>query len=80
MSVSTKNERLVCQLPGCKTTHKDVQSALEEYLEGYCTVIVTGVYISDKLFPTTFLGCLPEAETIVEDFFISLNWGIEMNV
>ena len=32
------DNEMVCQLPGCRVTQKDVETALAEYLEGYCMV------------------------------------------
>ena len=31
-------EKIVCQLEGCTTKQKDVETALLEYLDGYCVV------------------------------------------
>ena len=28
----------VCQIPGCQTSHQEVEAELETYLSGYCQV------------------------------------------
>ena len=35
----------VCQIPGCETTHSEIESELQTYLSGFCQVNREILYI-----------------------------------
>ena len=65
----------VCQIPGCQTSHQEVEAELETYLSGYCQVLIIFLVFlilndDSKNFQIVdnFVSCRPVRNQEKEDY------------